>query len=252
MSDHTTGVRALRSQFRQQAQDAARRRALEQSARALADESRLPLALDALLEEAMTLVLADAGLILASDGSGLEVAASRGRVLPVGARLLAAGRLGELLRGGPQPVLVSHQRSRFQVNQELPATLELVMPARLGGRTLGLLVLLQETASERPDSEQLATVQALATLACAGIGSRQPVRARTQRREGSEQLARLTPREQQVLALLPRGLSNAEIGVALGIATGTAKVHVERLLHKLGVNHRTLAAVKAVEWGLRP
>ena len=252
MSDHTTGVRALRSQFRQQAQDAARRRALEQSARALADESRLPLALDALLGEAMTLVLADAGLILASDGSGLEVVASRGTVLPVGARLLAAGRLGELLRGGPQPVLASHQRSRFQVNQEQRASLELVMPARLGGRTLGLLVLLQETASERPDSEQLATVQALATLACAGIGGRQPARARTQRRDGSEQLARLTPREQQVLALLPRGLSNAEIGVALGIATGTAKVHVERLLHKLGVNDRTLAAVKAVEWGLRP
>lgn len=252
MNDDVPGMRALRSQYRQQAQDAARRRAFEQAANALANETRLPLALDALLAEAMTLVLADAGLVLASDGSGLEAIAARGPVLPVGARLLAAGRLGELLRGGPQPVLVSHQRSRFQVNPETPVGLELVMPARLGGRTLGLLVLLQDSTSDRPDMDQLATVQALATLACAGLTARQPSRTRVTRRDAGEQMARLTPREQQVLALLPRGLSNAEIGAALGIATGTAKVHVERLLHKLGVNDRTLAAVKAVEWGLRP
>jgi DNA-binding NarL/FixJ family response regulator len=63
-------------------------------------------------------------------------------------------------------------------------------------------------------------------------------------------LARLTPRERQVLALLPRGLSNAALGAELGIATGTVKVHVERILQKLGLGDRTRAAVYAVQHGL--
>jgi len=50
---------------------------------------------------------------------------------------------------------------------------------------------------------------------------------------------------------MPRGLSNAEIAEQLGIATGTAKIHIERILRKLGVRDRTQAAVRATEWGLR-
>ena len=39
----------------------------------------------------------------------------------------------------------------------------------------------------------------------------------------------LTPRERQVFALLPRGLTNAVMAEQLGIAAGTVKVHVERI-----------------------
>uniref|UniRef100_UPI0005BB0273 response regulator transcription factor n=1 Tax=Xanthomonas sp. SHU 308 TaxID=1591201 RepID=UPI0005BB0273 len=54
----------------------------------------------------------------------------------------------------------------------------------------------------------------------------------------------------QVLALLSRGLTNAALGAELGISAGTAKVHVERILHKLQVADRTQAAVVAVQAGV--
>ena len=61
----------------------------------------------------------------------------------------------------------------------------------------------------------------------------------------------LTPREREIFALLPGGLSNIELGRTLGISPGTAKIHVERILNKLGVKDRTQAAVKAVELGYK-
>lgn len=61
---------------------------------------------------------------------------------------------------------------------------------------------------------------------------------------------RLTERESDVLNLLMYGLSNREIGERLGIAPGTAKVHIERILAKLGVADRTQAALRAAAFGL--
>ncbi len=60
----------------------------------------------------------------------------------------------------------------------------------------------------------------------------------------------LTPREQDVLRLLAQGQTNREIGKNLIVSVGTVKVHVERILAKLGVSDRTQAAVRAVELGL--
>lgn len=61
---------------------------------------------------------------------------------------------------------------------------------------------------------------------------------------------RLTERELQVLGLIAHGLTNREIGERLGIAPGTAKIHVERILAKLGVVDRTQAALRAAALGL--
>lgn len=60
----------------------------------------------------------------------------------------------------------------------------------------------------------------------------------------------LTPRERQVLNLVANGMSNRLIGEALGITTGTAKAHVERVIGKLGVADRTQAAVRGIALGL--
>ena len=60
----------------------------------------------------------------------------------------------------------------------------------------------------------------------------------------------LTERERQVLALLGRGLSNAEIAVELYVSPTTAKTHVSRTLGKLAVATRMQAAVIAREAGL--
>jgi DNA-binding NarL/FixJ family response regulator len=52
------------------------------------------------------------------------------------------------------------------------------------------------------------------------------------------------------LQLLASGQTNQEIAQTLGISKGTAKVHVERIIRKLGVSDRTQAAVRAIELGL--
>lgn len=58
-------------------------------------------------------------------------------------------------------------------------------------------------------------------------------------------LSRLTGREREVLRLVARGLTNKAIARELGLSPGTVKVHVERMLAKLGVSDRTQAAVMA-------
>jgi DNA-binding NarL/FixJ family response regulator len=59
----------------------------------------------------------------------------------------------------------------------------------------------------------------------------------------------LTPRETEVLGLLTSGQTNQQIAQTLTISKGTAKVHVERIIRKLGVSDRTQAAVRAIELG---
>lgn len=60
----------------------------------------------------------------------------------------------------------------------------------------------------------------------------------------------LTPREREVVACVSRGLTNKEIARELDISPATVKVHVERLISKLGVADRTQAAVLAVQMKL--
>jgi DNA-binding NarL/FixJ family response regulator len=60
----------------------------------------------------------------------------------------------------------------------------------------------------------------------------------------------LTERESGVLRLLAEGRSNREIAEALGIAENTTRIHVSRILDKLGASDRTQAVVLAIQRGI--
>jgi two-component system nitrate/nitrite response regulator NarL len=61
-------------------------------------------------------------------------------------------------------------------------------------------------------------------------------------------LARLSPRERQVLALLSRGWDNARIGGSLFISQHTVRTHIQNILEKLGLHSKLEAAAFAMRW----
>ena len=69
-------------------------------------------------------------------------------------------------------------------------------------------------------------------------------------RQAQQRIRGLTPREQETLVAVGRGLSNAEIGRQLFLSEGTVKTHVSRLLLKLDAANRVQVAILAHEAGL--
>jgi DNA-binding NarL/FixJ family response regulator len=107
-----------------------------------------------------------------------------------------------------------------------------------------------------PPEELLLGVRAAAdggALLSPGVTSRLLAEFATRRpapaREPAE-LARLTPREREVLDLVIRGRSNGEIARDLVVSPSTVKTHLTHVLDKLGLRDRVQAVVYGYEYGL--
>jgi DNA-binding NarL/FixJ family response regulator len=97
------------------------------------------------------------------------------------------------------------------------------------------------------------TVRAGDALLAPSITRRLVERFATQPEDGPQvhaDLSELTPRELEVLQLLARGLSNAELAAQLYLSEATVKTHVGRILAKLGLRDRVQAVVLAYQTGL--
>ncbi len=95
------------------------------------------------------------------------------------------------------------------------------------------------------DSKTL--ISAIRTVADGGTYFPEAARAKIEARMKREPLS---PRELEILHLIVEGLANKEIAWRLGIAEGTVKLHVAKVLAKTGAPDRTRAAILAVERGI--
>lgn len=236
---------AWRQQLRRDAGDHARWRSLAEAAAALRTHPEPQRAAEVVLDQALGLFSARDGAVLALRGDRWRVQAGRGRALPPGASLPGAwpGIAEQVERAR------SARGADWWLGEPpVPVTAEAAIPGPAG--TLGLLSVALPPGLQ-PQPEDHATLAALAAMLGAVVADPAPRATRRGRAGGEDaRLAALTRRERQVLSLLPRGLTNAELAGELGIAPGTVKAHVERILHKLRLGDRTQAAVYATRQGL--
>ncbi|MDV0438066.1 helix-turn-helix transcriptional regulator [Xanthomonas sacchari] len=221
-----------REALRRDAADAARWQAVAAAAAALREAGDAARAAGHALVPASALVAAPHAAVLAVRGARCLVLASQGDALPPGASVAVEAP--------------AHAwRLRGDAANEAG---ELCLPIAALGVPLGTLCLGWDTRTV-PAPEDVQALSAIAAL-LAPLAAEPPRAPRRRKPAQADRLAVLSARERQVLALLSRGLTNAALGAELGISAGTAKVHVERILHKLQVADRTQAAVVAVQAGV--
>jgi DNA-binding NarL/FixJ family response regulator len=106
---------------------------------------------------------------------------------------------------------------------------------------------------DAPEQQLVAAVRVVAdggSLFSPSVTRRLIERFATSTSPASALLEELTPREQEVLRLIARGRSNAEIAAELVVSEHTAKTHVASILQKLDLRNRVQAVVFAYETGL--
>lgn len=198
-----------------------------------------------LLHALCTLLSAQHALLAVENSGKLIVFNQVGQTLPIGTRIPMMGILASMLKNPVQLNLYENKGTQLWTHGETNHH-ECLIPLALGKHGKGVIALSGKKLTL--ESAEIETLQALAGLIGLVLSQHQgPVRSEVDQTI----LEALTPREREIFALLPSGLSNNALGAKLGIAPGTAKIHVERILNKLGVKDRTQAAVKAVELGYR-
>ncbi len=246
MTADTDSAFALRHTLKQQQGQLAHDRLFERLGQRLFEHGLSDSLLQWWLDELCQQLGAAHGLISRQHAGALKILAQRGKTFPVGARIPMFGVLGQWLK---EPVVFTvHTHAVSQLwtlsNEAIESAHCYQVPIALHQRAVGLVGLVCTTPLTQTQLHLMHSVCGLLGLAL------QPQSAETAAVD-DRFLQKLTPREREVFALLPSGPSNAALAEKLGISPGTVKIHIERILSKLGLNDRTQAAVKAVEAGFK-
>jgi DNA-binding NarL/FixJ family response regulator len=140
-----------------------------------------------------------------------------------------------------------------ELRRRLPATRVIVLTSFLDDERLLPAIRRGPPGYLLKDVEPQVLAQAVRTRPCGqgapgSHGGRPPGRVHRPA-AGAEPRGGLTPREEEVLDLIRRGLPNKRIARELAISEKTVKAHVSHVLEKLGVTDRTQAALHAERAG---
>ncbi|MFS2139122.1 response regulator transcription factor [Duganella sp. Dugasp56] len=248
-ADTPANARSARSRYRHSEGSAARLRLLTDAGIAFADDGNSAAALNMILAKTLAFLSMEEGVLLYRHDDGLHVHAAQGPVAPVGARLPITGALHAALLENALPLVQQDIQSRLRIGRDKAIGLEVLVPLRFHGRSAGILALMSARPVSPPNADDLSALQILGTMFAAAYLADSKPASRAAANESAAKLKQLTSRELQVFAMMPRGLTNAAMAQELGIAAGTVKVHIERILHKLDLRDRTQAAVYAVDCG---
>lgn len=201
-----------------------------------------------ILEEICRYTTLEHGLIVVEVAGVYKVKASQEAGLLSGSRI-ASSVSNNIAFLPHQPMLIHHHSEhRLWSKPQALIQSEWLIPIQMAGQHFGFIGLASETPTASPSDDQVQVLQTAAAIISLSLQQN----AVSPPSQDVEAIALLTPREKEVFALIPLGLSNAEIGKKLGITGGTAKIHVEKILSKLGLSDRTQAAVKATKMGYVP
>ncbi|MEV1199639.1 response regulator [Microbispora rosea] len=100
------------------------------------------------------------------------------------------------------------------------------------------------------ETSVLELLSAISTVVEGGTVLAPPVATKLVSRMSVPETQPLTPREAEILSLVAKGRSNAEIARSLIIGESTVKTHLNRIFGKLDVSDRTAAVTAALRWGL--
>lgn len=243
--ESAVSARELRQTIKKEHEESAKLRLFYLTGKLLYDKGWSPTIAQQILNAFCTQIGAAHGLVAVQDKSTLTVLANLGQTYPVGARIPVMGILAKILKS-PCEFQVSHDLTPLWSYPETAGFTPTIMPIAYTQQPLGILAFSGNARSLSDEDRQ--TAHSLSGLLGMAImrASKQTVSP-----EDLQILESLTPREREVFALLSYGHSNTALANLLEIAPGTVKIHVERILNKLGVKDRTQAAVKAVELGFK-
>ncbi len=237
---------ALRMSLKKEQAEQAQIRLHNQLGIALFDQGWDAQSAQNLLENISACIGASHGMIAVQQTSTLNIVAAKGQTFPIGARVPLIGALAQILKAPVQFMLHQQSNAKLWSYGDHTTYHEYVLPIAFKQSPVGILALAcKNPITHTPNVQMLQSLCGMLGLALS------LAQGKTSTPVNDTMLTTLTPREREIFALLPSGASNAELAEKLGIASGTVKIHVERILNKLQLRDRTQAAVKAVEFGYR-